>query len=103
MTYIEQLGANAKAAEKYIANAGTKKKNEALKAIADALVKNTDLIIEQNKLDLQNAKENNISEVMQDRLMLNADRIEGIAQCVLKLIDLEGVSLILNKVAALLD
>ncbi|MBE6843803.1 MAG: glutamate-5-semialdehyde dehydrogenase [Ruminococcus sp.] len=91
MTYIEQLGANAKAAEKYIANAGTKKKNEALKAIADALVKNTDLIIEQNKLDLQNAKENNISEVMQDRLMLNADRIEGIAQCVLKLIDLEDV------------
>ena len=31
MTYIEQLGANAKAAEKYIANAGTKKKNEALR------------------------------------------------------------------------
>ncbi len=91
MTYIEQLGANAKLAEKYIANAGTSKKNEALKAIADALLKNTDLIIEQNKLDLQNAKDNNISKVMQDRLMLNADRIKGIADCVLKLIDLEDV------------
>lgn len=91
MTYVEQLGANAKAAEKSIATAGTLKKNNALRAIADALVANTDLIIEQNRLDLIKAKENNISEVMQDRLMLNADRIKNISDCVLKITDLEDV------------
>lgn len=91
MTYIETLGANAKKAEKVISVTSTLKKNEALKAIADALVANTDRIIEQNKLDLMHAKENNISEVMQDRLMLNEARIKGIADCVLKLIDLEDV------------
>lgn len=91
MTYIEQLGVNAKAAEKSIATASTLKKNTALKAIADALVANTELIIEQNKLDLKNAKENNISEVMQDRLMLNEARIKNISDCVLKVIDLDDV------------
>ena len=88
---VEQLGINAKAAEKYIASAGTQKKNAALKAIADALIKNTDRIIVQNKADLDNAQANNISSVMQDRLMLNADRIRNIADCVLKLIDLEDI------------
>ena len=91
MTYIEQLGANAKAAEKSIATASTMLKNAALKEIANALIENTDLIIEQNRLDLQNAKENNISEVMQDRLMLNSDRIKNISDCVLKIIDLDDV------------
>lgn len=88
---VEQLGINAKVAEKYIASAGTQKKNAALKAIADALIKNTDRIIVQNKADLENAQANNISAVMQDRLMLNADRIRNIADCVLKLIDLEDI------------
>ncbi len=88
---VEQLGIKAKAAEKYIASAGTQKKNAALKAIADALIENTERIIAQNKLDLENAQANNISSVMQDRLMLNADRIRNISDCVLKLIDLEDV------------
>ncbi|MBE6853160.1 MAG: glutamate-5-semialdehyde dehydrogenase [Ruminococcus sp.] len=91
MTYIEQLGANAKAAEKSIATASTMKKNTALREIANALIENTELIIGQNKLDLDKAKENNISVVMQDRLMLNADRIKNIADCVLKIIDLDDV------------
>ncbi len=91
MTYIEQLGANAKAAEKYIATAGTMKKNEALKAIAQALVEKTDLIISQNKLDLSQAQANGISQVMLDRLMLNEARIKNISECVLKLIDLDDV------------
>lgn len=91
MTYIEQLGANAKAAEKYIATAGTMKKNKALIAIAQALIDKTDLIISQNKIDLSEAQANGISQVMQDRLMLNEERIKGIAECVLKLVDLDDI------------
>lgn len=91
MTYIEQLGANAKAAEKYIAAAGTQQKNDALKAIADALISNTQIILSENEKDLKSAGEHNISPVMQDRLRLTPDRIKGIADSVLQLIELEDI------------
>ncbi|MGN0620764.1 MAG: glutamate-5-semialdehyde dehydrogenase [Porcipelethomonas sp.] len=89
MTYIENLGANAKAASRTIASSSTMKKNKALAAIAEALVKNTGRIIEQNRLDLENAVNNGMSQSMQDRLMLDEKRIKGISDSVLKLIELD--------------
>lgn len=91
MTYIETLGSNAKAVESVIATASTELKNKALKAIAEALIAKTDYIIEQNKTDLENAEKNGIPKVMQDRLMLDAKRIKGIADSVMTLIDLQDV------------
>ena len=91
MTYIETLGAKAKAAEHAAASASAKLKNEALKSIADALIQNTSLIIEKNKLDLDNAVKNGMSVSMQDRLMLNEKRISDIASSVLKLIEAEDL------------
>lgn len=91
MTYIETLGAKAKAAEHAAASASAKLKNEALKSIADALIQNTGLIIEKNKLDLDNAVKNGMSVSMQDRLMLNEKRISDIASSVLKLIEAEDL------------
>ena len=60
----------------------------ALAEISAALRNNTELIIKQNELDLINAKENGMSESMQDRLRLDASRIEGIASAVDQLIEL---------------
>lgn len=91
MTYIETLGAKAKAAEHAAASASAKLKNEALKSIADSLIQNTSLIIEKNKLDLENAVKNGMSVSMQDRLMLNEKRISDIASSVLKLIEAEDL------------
>ena len=91
ITYIETLGAKAKAAEHAAASASAKLKNEALKSIADALIQNTGLIIEKNKLDLENAVKNGMSVSMQDRLMLNEKRISDIASSVLKLIEAEDL------------
>lgn len=91
MTYIETLGAKAKTAEHAAASASAKLKNEALKSIADALIENTSLIIEKNKLDLDNAVNNGMSISMQDRLMLNEKRISDIASSVLKLIEAEDL------------
>ncbi|MGN1480818.1 glutamate-5-semialdehyde dehydrogenase [Porcipelethomonas sp.] len=91
MTYIETLGAKAKAASHAAASAPSKMKNDALKAIADSLVKNTDLIIKQNQIDLENARNNGMSVSMQDRLMLDEKRIEGIAAGVLKLVEAEDL------------
>ncbi len=91
MTYVETLGQKAKAVEYAVSSAPSKLKNDALKAIADALINNTDKIIEANKLDLDNADQNGMSVSMQDRLMLNADRIRSIADSVLKLIEAEDL------------
>lgn len=88
MNYIESLGKKAKAAEPFINSASTAAKNKALAEISAALRNNTELIIKQNELDLINAKENGMSESMQDRLRHDASRIEGIASAVDQLIEL---------------
>lgn len=88
---VQQLGANAKAVAGILAAASPKQKNDALAAIADALISRTPEIIEANKIDLENAVKNNMSKAMQDRLLLNEARIAGIADGVRKLIQLEEV------------
>ena len=88
---VQQLGANAKAVANILAAASPKQKNDALASIADALIARTDEIIAANKTDLDNAVKNNMSKSMQDRLLLNADRIAGIADGVRKLIQLEEI------------
>lgn len=89
MTYIEELGAKAKAAEGAIAAASAMEKNAALKAIADALNENAARIIEENKKDIAAAEANGISKVMTDRLMLDKKRISGIAEGVCGVIKLD--------------
>ncbi|MBO5358496.1 MAG: glutamate-5-semialdehyde dehydrogenase [Clostridia bacterium] len=54
-------------------------KNNALTAMAKALVEATDDILAANAVDMQNAK-GKISDTMLDRLMLNADRIKAMAK-----------------------
>lgn len=89
MTYIETLGSNAVKVKKILAVADTGKKNSALAEISRALIENSDKIIEANQKDHTAAKENGMSVSMQDRLMLNEDRIKGIASAVDELIKLE--------------
>ncbi len=68
-----------KSAWRDLNRADTEYKNFILGAMADSLVENTDKIIEQNKIDMENAK-GNISDVMLDRLMLDENRIKSMAQ-----------------------
>ncbi len=88
MSYTEELGKRAKAAESAIASASALMKNGALAAISEALMKNADAIISENAKDLLAAKENGMSEAMQDRLRLDEKRIAGMAQGVDELIAL---------------
>lgn len=88
MSYVEQLGLNAKQAEPAISSAPTALKNSALSAISKALLENTELIITENSKDLEAAAENGMSEAMQDRLRLDEKRILGMAKGVDELIAL---------------
>lgn len=89
MTYIETLGANAKASEKAMRCASTEQKNKALAAIEKALNENTEKILAANALDLEAAVKNGMSPAMQDRLRLTAERVKGIADGVADVIMLE--------------
>ena len=60
----------------------TEEKHTALRAMAKALIDYTDDILSKNKIDIENAK-NKISEVMLDRLYLDASRIKDMAKGVL--------------------
>lgn len=89
MNYAETLGSRAKACRKAAATASTAEKNAALAAISAALREGVDIILDANNADLIAARENGMSEAMQDRLRLTADRINGIADGVDDVIKLE--------------
>ena len=89
MTYIDTLGQQAKVAGRQIAKLSTAAKNDLLNQVAKALVAESAYIITENAKDMANAKENGISEIMQDRLLLTEDRIAGTAEGVRQVADLQ--------------
>ena len=77
MTTTEILRAAARE-KSLLAGADTETKNRALHAMADCLLEDTDRILEANARDVAAAR-GRISDVMIDRLLLTAARIEGMA------------------------
>ncbi|HFI0239494.1 TPA: glutamate-5-semialdehyde dehydrogenase [Streptococcus suis] len=77
--------------------ATTGQKNQALSAMADQLVAQTEEILAGNAIDMENAQ-GKISQVMQDRLLLTAERIEAMADGIRALIGLpDPVGLVLEE------
>ena len=69
----------AKAAKQKVGALTTDQKNRALMEMARALTENTQEILAANARDMENAKDK-ISPVMQDRLLLTPQRIQGMAE-----------------------
>ena len=78
MTTIEMMGKKAKDVARILATAGALK-DKALYSIADALIENTDYILEENAKDLDAGKAAGLSNALLDRLALTEDRIKGMA------------------------
>ena len=75
----------------------TETKNNGLKAMAKALLDNTDAILLANAKDVENAK-GSVSDVMIDRLRLDKSRIEGMAKGILEVAELpDPVGSVLEK------
>ncbi|MCQ2963087.1 glutamate-5-semialdehyde dehydrogenase [Streptococcus sp.] len=89
MSYIDELGKNAKIASQSLVKLGTAEKNVVLGQVAEALLAETDFILQENACDVEKARENGISPVMVDRLKLDAKRIEGIVEGVRQVADLQ--------------
>jgi glutamate-5-semialdehyde dehydrogenase len=73
------LGQRAKIASRALARASTAQKNAALHAIADGLERKEAQILAANALDLADGQAAGLSPALLDRLMLNQQRLAGIA------------------------
>ena len=79
MDYLESLGKRAKAASVKLNVLDATKKNLGLRAAARALVRESEAIINANRLDLDEAVANGMSDALLDRLKLDEDRIKAMA------------------------
>ncbi len=80
MRELNEKGKLAKAAARKLAVLSTSVKDKALLSMADALENSAEYIIGENKKDIEAGRESGLREGLIDRLMLNADRISGIAE-----------------------
>lgn len=87
MSYILDKCKLLKNAELKLSESSTEDKNYALLKVAEALDKKRLDILQGNELDIKNAKENNMSEGLIDRLRLDNKRIDGI---------IEGIKVVVN-------
>lgn len=79
---MENFLKNAKNANKVISTLSGSVKNKVLLDMSNALVKNCAYIVEENKKDMEAGKVNNLSSALMDRLLLNIDRVNAMAQAI---------------------
>ena len=85
---FETVGLRAREASRVLSGADTKKKNLALKFIAEELLAKKRDILAQNRADVKAAEAKGVKSSLVDRLYLNEKRIEGIAEGVTQVIAL---------------
>ena len=86
-SFTQKLEAS-RAAARVLATTTTAAKNAALHAIAATILRNADRILPANELDLANARDNGMSDGMQDRLRLDFRRLEALEAAVLQVASL---------------
>ena len=78
-SYMQMLTNCAKKAAVEAARLGTADKNRGLLAVADELIAQQDMILEENTKDLEAAKEKGVKQSLVDRLALSEKRIADMA------------------------
>ncbi|MBQ4888723.1 glutamate-5-semialdehyde dehydrogenase [Shewanella sp. MMG014] len=97
MNLITDIAKQASQASRSLVNLDTETKNHILNVMAAELRNAVTTILEANQLDMDNAKQNNLASAMQDRLLLNEQRIELMAK------GLEEVALLPDPVGKIRD
>ncbi|RVC80474.1 glutamate-5-semialdehyde dehydrogenase [Mesorhizobium sp. M4A.F.Ca.ET.022.05.2.1] len=77
---MARIGAKARAAARSLAVATTAGKNAALSAMADAILRNEQAILDANAVDVANGHESGLSGSFMDRLKLNPARVKAMAE-----------------------
>lgn len=79
---MEQFLQEAKNSSAIVSQLSNKEKNSLLFKMAQKLRGNTGVIIEENKKDMVAADENDLSDVLKDRLLLDEKRIDAMATAI---------------------
>ena len=82
---LEIIGRKAQIASRKLSSLSTLRKNKALEEISEALLAQKEEIKKVNAIDLEEGRKNNLTEAMLDRLTLTDERIEDMAQGLVKL------------------
>lgn len=88
MTDLIAIGKLAKAASYDLATLTTERKNQALLAIADELEAQASMVLAENASDIDDARSHGLSDALIDRLLLNPERIAGLAADIRRVADL---------------
>lgn len=86
---LKTIGENSKAASRELYKLGVSEKNKILLEIKKSVLNNVQEILEANKIDIKNGQDANMSEGLLDRLTLNVDRVNAMANSIDEVIDLE--------------
>lgn len=86
---LEQIGAAAKAVSAVMNRLSVTEKNKVLSAVAKALVEKGEEILSANAEDIKRAKAAGMKESLVDRLSLNKERIEGMAEGIRQVVKLD--------------
>ena len=78
--YVRNCGMAARTASRIVAQASTRQKNEALLAMAQAIVAGQSRILEENRLDVAAGKQQGLADALLDRLELTPDRVASMVQ-----------------------
>lgn len=99
MLELTQKGKLAKEASYELAKKNSDEKNNALLKIAKALRDNTDYILKENSIDIENGKANQMSEGLLDRLLLTPERISAMADGIEEIVALpDPIGQVVNQV-----
>ncbi len=88
MKTLQELGCSAKAAKYEVQKLSAQKKDEALCAVAKALMNQKDEILKANALDMEKGIEQGMKEGLLDRLKLTEDRIKGMSEGIMQIVSL---------------
>ena len=76
---VGELALKARKASRSLSTATGAERKAALEAIAQAIESRSAEILAANEIDMNNARAEDMHPQMQDRLLLTADRVQGIA------------------------
>ena len=78
--YMRDVGRRARVASRTLARAGTRTKNQALEATAQAILDSRDALQTANREDLEQARDRGIASALLDRLELTPARVASMAE-----------------------
>ncbi len=88
MINLTDIGIQAKLSSRILSTTPSKQRDDVLRIISQLLVENQTRIFAANEKDVENARRQNLSEAMIDRLLITSSRLDGMIADIQKVVEL---------------